>query len=335
MEDREKPREDLVAEIAFLRQEFEEMRNREKPDPEPHALTEGGFWKTLVSEVPEYLYSIEFNEGKLSTTFHSPRCVEITGYAPGDYAKNPHLWIEMIYEKDRERVLEFIRNLKEPLSCKSIEHRIIHKDGSLRWVVNMTTVHLDTHGSVMRQSGFIIDVTGRREEEERNQLMLSESRRNSLFDDLTGLYNRRGFRELAEQQLRVATRINQPVLLFFIDVDRFKQTNDTFGHRAGDELLIDLAEILKNTFRESDLIARIGGDEFTALTMETGADSDEQFIERLQTNIDKKNRESDNALTLSVTVGVSRFTLRDSDSIAGLMERADKDMYEKKKATMV
>jgi diguanylate cyclase (GGDEF)-like protein len=204
--------------------------------------------------------------------------------------------------------------------------------GSVRWVVNMTTIHVENQGNTLRQSGFLIDVTGRREEEERNMVILKESRYNSLIDDLTGLYNRRGFRELAEQQLCVAARINKPVLLFFIDVDKFKQINDIFGHHAGDEILINLAAILKNTFRESDLIARIGGDEFTVLTMETSPDSNGLLIERLNANIEQKNQGASGNHALSVTVGVSRYGLNGNDSVACLIDRADKEMYANKKS---
>ncbi len=332
MDDHEKSKEALVTENTALRRELEEIRDREKRNAAPDAMAEGERYKTLVSEVPEYLYSIEFDKGKITSIFHSPRCEEITGYSPDEYAENPRLWMNMIHEKDGEKVKDFLEGLKDPLNCRSIEHRIIHKDGSVRWVVNMTTVHMDSRNSKLRQSGFLIDVTGRKEEEERNRLILNESRHNSLIDDLTGLYNRRGFRELAEQQLRVAMRINQPVLLFFIDVDKLKRINDSFGHHAGDLLLIDLAAILKRTFRESDLIARIGGDEFTILTMETGPESSEVFFERLRTTIDEKNRESVDGRTLSVTVGVSRYNLRDSDSVTSLIDRADSDMYAKKKS---
>jgi diguanylate cyclase (GGDEF)-like protein/PAS domain S-box-containing protein len=323
-------REDLIAEIAGLRRELDEMRGHEKQNPD--AIAEGERCKTLVSEVPEYLYSIEFSNGKIGSIFHGSRCEEITGYTPADYAKNPNLWMEMIYEKDRERVRDFIQGLKEALNCKSIEHRIVHKNGSVRWVVNMTTVHLDNHGSTVRQSGFLIDVTGRREQDERNLLILNESRHNSLTDDLTALYNRRGFWEMAEQQLHVAERITQPVLLFFIDVDKLKRTNDALGHHAGDELLKGLAVILKSTFRESDLIARIGGDEFTALTMETSPDSSDLLIERLCANIEKKNRDESDARALSVTVGVSRYDLNGGDSITCLIDRADQDMYARKRS---
>lgn len=332
MNDNDKSKEVLLAEITELRQELEASSIREKQYPDVDSISDGERCKKLVSEVPEYLYSIDFSSGKIAATFHSQRCVEITGYSPREFNENPYLWIDMIHKKDRERVLDFIKGLKEPLNCKSIEHRIIHKNGSVRWVVNMSTVHLDTAGLVLRQSGFLIDVTERREEEDRNLLLFNENRHNSLFDGLTGLYNRRGFWELGEQQLRVAARINQPVLLFFIDVDKLKHTNDVYGHHAGDDLLIGLATVLKRTFRESDLIARIGGDEFTVLTMETGPDSNEVFFERLRANIEKKNKDASDALALSVTAGASRFSLHDSDTITSLIDRADKDMYSRKRS---
>jgi len=324
-------KQSFETEISDLRNEIKEIRAREKLNPATDDIAEGERCRTLVNDIPEYLYSIKFDNGKILTTFHSPRCEEITGYLPADYVQNPYLWLEMVYEKDREKVQDFIRGLKEPLHCKSIEHRIVHKNGSVRWVVNMTTVHLDNQGSILRQSGFLIDVTERREEAEKNLLISNENRRNSLFDGLTGLYNRRGFWELGELQLRVASRINQPVLLFFVDVDKLKKTNDAFGHHAGDTLIMGLAEILKQTFRESDLIARIGGDEFTVLTMETGPDSSEQLIDRLRINIENKNRDSSDALALSVTVGGSRYNLRDSDTITDMVDRADKDMYIQKR----
>ena len=83
----------------------------------------------------------------------------------------------------------------------------------------------------------------------------------SLMDDLTGLYNRRGFLTLATQQLKIAHRLKQGLALFYLDLDRMKWINDTLGHREGDRALIDTASILRNTFRASDIVARIGGDE--------------------------------------------------------------------------
>lgn len=314
MNDNDKSRETLIAENTSLRQELELFRGREN----------------LVSEVPEYLYSIEFANGKIIGTFHSPQCREITGYSPDDYTGNPNLWMQMIHENDRERVRLFLEDFKDPLYCKSIEHRIIHKDGSVRWVLNMSTAYRDTNGLKLRQSGFLIDVSGRREEEERNLKLLDDARLSSFTDDLTQLYNRRAFRVLAEKQLLIAERINSSVLFLFIDVDKLKYVNDTYGHSAGDALLIELATILKSTFRESDIIARLGGDEFAVLSMEIAPNSSDQFLERLSANIENKNRKENNTAQLSVSVGISRYKLNESDSVAGLLERADNDMYQKK-----
>jgi diguanylate cyclase (GGDEF)-like protein/PAS domain S-box-containing protein len=335
MNDDEKSREMLAAENVSLRRELFALRKERNLAPDAGDENECG--KILVNEVPEYLYSIEFSKGEMIATFHSPQCEKITGYTPLEYAENPNLWMEMIHKNDRERVSKFLEGLNELLNCKAIEHRIIHKDGSVRWVLNMTTVHTDNKGSTLRQSGFLIDVTERRENEARNLLAFNENRRNALIDDLTGLYNRRGFRLMAEQQLRIAARINQPVLLFYIDVDRFKQTNDTFGHAAGDDLLIALAEILKASFRESDLIGRAGGDEFTVLTMETSLESKKVLIERLHATIEKKNKEAGDAHNLSVSVGIARYIHCKGETITSLIDRADKDMYEKKRSrtTMV
>jgi diguanylate cyclase (GGDEF)-like protein/PAS domain S-box-containing protein len=333
MNDSDKSRETLLAEIAQLRQELELFRGRENLPDDPWVIGNGDRCANLISEVPEYLYTVEFAHGQIVGTFHSPQCREITGYSPNDYTRNPNLWMDMVHENDRERVRQFLRDLREPLYCKSIEHRIIHKDGSVRWVLNMSTAHRDANGFTLRQSGFLIDVSGRREEDERNLKLLDDARLSSFTDDLTQLYNRRAFRVLAEKQLLVAERINSSVLFLFIDVDKLKYVNDTYGHFAGDALLVELATILKSTFRESDIIARLGGDEFAVLSMEIAPNSSDQFLERLNTNIEKKNKKENNTAQLSVSVGVSRYKLNESDSVAGLLERADNDMYMKKLQT--
>jgi diguanylate cyclase (GGDEF)-like protein len=89
-----------------------------------------------------------------------------------------------------------------------------------------------------------------------------------LTDELTGLYNRRGFFVSAQQQLKLANRYNKGIFIFSADLDDLKIINDNFGHKTGDSALVETANILKKTFRESDIIARIGGDEFVILGME-------------------------------------------------------------------
>jgi diguanylate cyclase (GGDEF)-like protein len=111
--------------------------------------------------------------------------------------------------------------------------------------------------------------------------MEAEIREMSLRDLLTGLYNRRGFITLAEQQLKAANRAHRPLQLTFADCDRLKWINDTLGHKEGDKALIDTAQILRQTFRESDIIARLGGDEFAILSIDTADMKHGELLQRL------------------------------------------------------
>jgi diguanylate cyclase (GGDEF)-like protein len=151
-----------------------------------------------------------------------------------------------------------------------------------------------------------------------------------LVDDLTGLYNRRGFFNLVEQQLKIADRTKRKMLLLFADFDDLKQINDTLGHREGDLALIEIAHVLKETFRQSDIIARIGGDEFVVLAMETDGASAEVLTARLRENLEVRNARGDRRYKLSLSVGITRYDPENPCSIDELLARADRLMYEQK-----
>ncbi len=152
----------------------------------------------------------------------------------------------------------------------------------------------------------------------------------SLTDELTDLYNRRRFFVLAEQYLKVAVRTKKRLLLFYLDMDGLKLINDRCGHNEGDQALIALASVLKKTFRESDIIARIGGDEFVAL-LESTDDKTEILIARLDENIKDYNLKVSQDYELSVSVGVADFDPQDPISIDELLSRADALMYAQKR----
>lgn len=151
----------------------------------------------------------------------------------------------------------------------------------------------------------------------------------ALMDGLTGLYNRRAFEALAERQLKLARRFGRSLLLFFVDVDGLKQINDSLGHIQGDLALKRTARILERTFRDSDVIARMGGDEFAALAVEASGESEEAILGRLRRFTRMSNAE-ETAFALSLSVGMARFDRRCSISIMDLMARADQAMYEDK-----
>jgi diguanylate cyclase (GGDEF)-like protein len=163
----------------------------------------------------------------------------------------------------------------------------------------------------------------------RQTLLERELRSLALTDDLTGLYNRRGFLASATQQLKLAFRNKQEILLFFCDFDNLKEINDSYGHGEGDRALVLAANALAQTFRDSDILARLGGDEFAVLALETSSQYQEIILERLKKNLDK-SRGSETRYELSLSVGVGRFEPRSPVSLGELMAQADQAMYEQK-----
>lgn len=155
-------------------------------------------------------------------------------------------------------------------------------------------------------------------------------RKMSIMDELTGIYNRRGFFTLAQQQFKIADRMKKKIYLLYSDLDGLKWINDKYGHGHGDIALIMVANILKKTFRESDIIARLGGDEFAVLAMETKKTNPEILIKRLNKNIDEYNLERRADYSLSLSTGFSIYDPDNPASIEELINIADKYMYENK-----
>jgi diguanylate cyclase (GGDEF)-like protein len=151
----------------------------------------------------------------------------------------------------------------------------------------------------------------------------------SLTDELTGLYNRRRFFVLTEQCLKVAVRTRKKPLLLFIDMDDLKWINDHYGHNEGDQALIVLANILKKTFRESDIIARIGGDEFVVL-LESTDENSETLLTRLHENVKDYNTKRSQHI-LSISLGTAQFDPEYPISIDQLLSKADVSMYAQKR----
>lgn len=165
---------------------------------------------------------------------------------------------------------------------------------------------------------------------ERHQMYL-EVHALSLTDGLTGLYNRRGFITLAEQQLKVARHSQRGLILVYADLDRLKYINDTFGHQVGDEALVQTAEILERTFRASDILARIGGDEFAALAMRGSDEAMHAIPQRLQKIVAEYNAAKPRPYQLSISVGAMYFDPLHELSIEDMMRKADQVMYQQKR----
>lgn len=152
----------------------------------------------------------------------------------------------------------------------------------------------------------------------------------SITDELTGILNRRGFFTLTEHRLKLAKRQKIGLLLLYADMDNLKGVNDTYGHEEGDRLLIDASNVLKSTYREADIVARIGGDEFVVFPVGTTNDHIEIIRSRLNKNIDAYNSKSNNSYKLSLSIGIAAYYPETVQTVDGLLAEADKLMYEQK-----
>jgi len=151
-----------------------------------------------------------------------------------------------------------------------------------------------------------------------------------LIDELSGVYNRRAFFKTAEQQLRLLRRLRKQALLVLVDIDGLKEINDAFGHAAGDVALVDAVELLRNTFRESDIIGRMGGDEFAVLAFEVGPEEMTTIPRRLTKSLAAYNKTPDRRARLAFSLGFAVVTPESGTSLGHLLKEAEEDIDLKK-----
>jgi diguanylate cyclase (GGDEF)-like protein/PAS domain S-box-containing protein len=165
-----------------------------------------------------------------------------------------------------------------------------------------------------------------------NEQRAEEIRNLSIRDELTGLYNRRGFLELARHVLKLADRSRGSALLFFFDLNGMKQINDQLGHEEGDRALCETADVLRATFRASDVVGRLGGDEFVALLPDANATQLERFASRIESELSSRNGNGDRSYRLSASTGGTVYDPSQPESIEALLVKADALMYEQKRS---
>jgi diguanylate cyclase (GGDEF)-like protein len=152
----------------------------------------------------------------------------------------------------------------------------------------------------------------------------------SLTDGLTGLNNRRGFMILATGLLKFARRANYSLSLLYIDLDSLKYINDTFGHVAGDTAIIHFAHLLLETFRESDVIGRMGGDEFVVMIMDASESDLASMQSRLQSVVELHNQQVESGYALAYSLGIIRVEAKSSITMEKILAEADAAMYQHK-----
>ena len=274
-------------------------------------------YRLIVDNVHEAI--LIYQHGTLK--FINDRAVNFLGYTEEVLTSKP--LSDIIHPEDRDFVFEdHIKRLKGEEIPVVYPFRVVTKNGSIKWVeMHAVTVLWEGRPATLN---FIRDITARKAMEDKLLAL-------SITDQLTGLYNRRGFLTLAEQQLRVSDRTKKGLVLIFADLDGMKKINDTYGHLEGDKALINAAEVLKEVFRESDVIARIGGDEFAVLAIKTSKAYPNILINRLQHQLDIRNLKKGSLGYFSMSIGLAEYNPDNPGTLDDLMSEADTRMYEQKR----
>jgi diguanylate cyclase (GGDEF)-like protein/PAS domain S-box-containing protein len=278
----------------------------------------------VLESFPGVVYIAPYDD--LGTpTYISPQIEELVGFSAREWLCDPALPATRLHPDDREMLQEKRARFLASGRRFRCEYRLLTRDGRIIWVHDEARLGAAALGERKFVHGLLLDITERKLAEETLRNM-------ALLDDLTGLYNRRGFVTLAAQQLLIARRTRNPLLLLMVDLDGMKRINDALGHQEGDRALRETADVLTETFRKSDVIGRIGGDEFAVLAIETEAAPNGLLAERLQQRVDARNAIRSTPPLLSLSIGTAQFDPTVPLTLEELMTRADQSMYARKTA---
>jgi len=276
-------------------------------------------FRQLADNIPQVFWITDANQREL--IYVSPAFEKLTGRPVAHVREDPYCWVNMIHHEDRQRV-RGARKLAAEGRYDEV-FRIVRSDGSIRWVHDRAFPVQDAEGRVYRITGIAEDITERKHAEE--QLM-----KLAHYDVLTSLPNRVLFYDRLKQALAQAKRNNWIVGVMFIDVDRFKNVNDTMGHAVGDRLLQQVSERLKGTVRAGDTVGRLGGDEFAVVLSNLASAQDANLVaQKMMACFAEPFRLEGTDVYVTASIGITLFP-DDSTEQDILIRNADAAMYKAK-----
>lgn len=267
-------------------------------------------------------WDLDIATGTLTWSDEIYRIFEID---PASFGASYEAFLNAIHPEDRDRVNSTFNDSVQNHIPYSIEHRLLFPDGRIKFVHEKGETFYDAEGLALRSMGTVQDITEQKITQERIEHM-------AHYDALTNLPNRALFYDRLRQALSVAKRHESGLTLLYMDLDGFKQVNDTKGHHAGDLLLMGVAERLTLCVRESDTVSRLGGDEFTIILNETHKYADvaevaQKIIKAIAVPFDLEGSEA----RIGISIGIARYSEEANDEDA-LVKLADQAMYDAKLA---
>jgi len=265
-------------------------------------------------------WELDLESGELTWSDEIFRLFEIDKAA---FGATYEAFLNAVHPEDRDRVNQaYTDSLASHTPCE-ISHRLRMPDGRIKWVNERCETHYDAQGKAVRSTGTVQDITERK---------LAEAQISQLayHDTLTGLNNRFSLQIQLEQALSMAHREQRALAVIFLDLDRFKNINDTLGHAVGDVLLKEVAHRLRDSVRESDIVARLGGDEFVVVLTEVeGAATAARIADKILQTLAQPYRIWEESLHSTASIGLA-FYPNDGEDGETLMKNADTAMYHAK-----
>jgi diguanylate cyclase (GGDEF)-like protein/PAS domain S-box-containing protein len=254
------------------------------------------------------------------------------GYAPDEFTSGRRTYADIVDKADFDWITED-GNDKSRVGLESWtqEYRIADADAETHWVRDFTHAVRDEAGAVTAYEGYIIDITAQKAAEAALRQREEQLRMLSLADSLTGLYNRRGLFALGEHTMRIARRRGRGLGVIYVDVDGLRDINDRLGHAQGDEALRAVADVIKACVRESDVVGRVGGDEFVVLVEDDPAVTSD-LVARLQRRMEHAGQTNTRSFKLSLSIGAVDWEPGEQATLQELIERADQRMHDDKRA---
>ena len=281
-------------------------------------------WKLAMESTGDGIWDWHIPEGR---EFYSKRLVEMYGFTEEELHQHPDALDSRTHPDDLPQMLNDRQAHFDGLTpTYHNEHRVRCKDNTWKWVLTRgMVVSRDAEGRPLRMVGTHTDISARKQAE-------ALVRQQAYFDPLTGLPNRRMLRDRIEQEIKRNRRDGRKMAVLFIDLDHFKEVNDTMGHDAGDLLLMEAARRLRACVREHDTVARMGGDEFTLLITELETDSHlEHLLQKLLHTLSSPFELHRERVFVSASIGVT-LCPDDGSEVEALYKNADQAMYEAKGA---
>ncbi|MDZ4097919.1 MAG: sensor domain-containing diguanylate cyclase [Methylophilaceae bacterium] len=285
-------------------------------------------YKTLLESPKAIPWKIDWATLKFS--YIGPQIEKLLGWTPESWVSVED-WAARMHPDDREWVVNFCVAQSQAGAGHEADYRAITKDGEYVWIRDVVHVVRNENGDVDSLVGFMFDISERKKTEHQLLDLQKELEDLSFKDGLTGVANRRMFDSILEVEWANAKRNQQPLSLILLDIDYFKQYNDSYGHIQGDDCLKRVAKTLSSSAtRSKDFIARFGGEEFVLVLPETDEKAAKKVAERCRKLIFKEQIPHESSLVshvLTISIGVASITPSHQDEALAFVEEVDRRLY--------